>query len=273
MLRGIPSFAETPLVFRLALAILVLASGCAAALDRLATIDTRPGVSVEYWRMERSGAAATLILIPGGGGNLGINMKRDGVPMSDNFLTRSRELFAAAGFNVVVMGKPSDKAGLDAEFRAGPEHLEDLRILVDRVGKEFGKPVWLVATSRGTISAAAAASALPPPSIAGVVLTSSVTNGNNTVPVPSLALQEIRVPVLVMHHKQDQCRICDPQRAGRIVERLKNAPVKRLMLVEGGGGAHGDPCEAMHWHGYIGMEKEAVAAITDFIRNPAPEKP
>src|SRR5262249_55983131 len=31
-----------------------------------------------------------------------------------------------------------------------------------------------------------------------------------------------------------------------------------LRLVEGGGGAAGDPCEALHFHGYIGMEKEAV---------------
>ncbi|MBC8023242.1 MAG: hypothetical protein H7Y14_09000 [Burkholderiales bacterium] len=73
-----------------------------------------------------------------------------------------------------------------------------------------------------------------------------------------------------MHHKQDECRICQPDRVPRIIERLKNAPVKKLAMVEGGSGAHGNPCEALHWHGYVGMEKEAVAAITGFIRSPQP---
>jgi pimeloyl-ACP methyl ester carboxylesterase len=259
-------------MLRFLLAALAFSGAGASAFDRLATIDTRPGVSLEYWTMERASATATLLLFPGGSGNLGIP-KRGGPPSSDNFLIRTRELFADAGFNVVIMGKPSDKSELDAQFRAGAEHVEDVRILVDRVARDFGKPVWLVATSRGTISAAAAAIALAPSAIAGLVLTSSVTNGNNTVPLPSLALQEIRVPVLVLHHKNDECRICEPQRVPRIVERLKNAPVKKLLLVEGGSGAHGNPCEGTHWHGYIGMEKEAVDAVTGWIRNPHPEKP
>ena len=257
-------------MLRLAIAAVVLASSSAFALDRLASVETRPGVSVEYWLMERDGATATLVLVPGGSGNLGINMKRGGAPSSDNFLTRSRELFADAGFNVIVMGRPSDNAEMEAEFRTSREHVEDMRILLQRAAAPLGKPVWLVATSRGTISAAAAAIALPPPAVAGVVLTSSVTRGNKTVPVPSLALQEIRVPVLVMHHKKDECGICDPQRADRIVAGLKNAPVKSLVLVEGGDGAHGKPCEGMHWHGFVGMEKEAVNTIVGWIRKPSP---
>jgi hypothetical protein len=80
------------------------------------------------------------------------------------------------------------------------------------------------------------------------------------------------VPVLVMHHKRDECALCDPRQARRIVDALANAPAKKLLLVEGGAGAAGNPCEALHWHGYIGMEGEAVAAIVDFVRNPMPEK-
>lgn len=255
-------------MLRHAFALLALAASTAAA-DGLVSLETRSGVSVEYWAMPRQDASATLVLIPGGSGGLGIP-KRGGGPASENFLIRSRDLFADAGFNVVIMGRPSDRQELEAEFRAGPEHAQDLRLLVERVGKEFGKPVWLVGTSRGTISAAAATIAMPPGALAGLVLTSSVTQGRNTVPVPSLALQEIRVPVLVLHHRKDECRICPPERAERIVAGLKNAPVRSLQLVDGGSGAHGNPCDGMHWHGYVGMEKEAVAAITSWIRKPAP---
>jgi hypothetical protein len=81
---------------------------------------------------------------------------------------------------------------------------------------------------------------------------------------------DVRVPVLVMHHKRDACRDCDPREAHLITERLTGAPVKKLLLVDGGGGASGPVCEPMHFHGYIGMEKEAVAAIAAFIAAPSP---
>jgi pimeloyl-ACP methyl ester carboxylesterase len=257
---------------RILLSLFLGASAHAFAIDRLANVETRAGVTVEYWRMHRDGASATLILLPGGGGSLNVSSKKggSGAPANENFLVRTRELFADAGFHVLIMGKPSDKAEMEAEFRASAEHVDDIRALAELARKEFGKPVWLVATSSGTISAAAAAAALPPGTFAGMVLSSSVTNGNNTVPVPSLDLPKVAIPVLVMHHQKDECRITRPDRAARIVERLKNAPVKKLVLLDGGSGAHGNACEPMHWHGYVGMEKEAVATITGFVRNPAP---
>jgi len=64
--------------------------------------------------------------------------------------------------------------------------------------------------------------------------------------------------------------VCEPRWAGRIEKAMTNAPVKKLLLVEGGGGASGPPCEALHYHGYIGMEAEAVKDITDWIANPTP---
>jgi pimeloyl-ACP methyl ester carboxylesterase len=249
---------------------IALTAANAWSFDRAATVDSRQGVSVEYWRMERSGASATLILLPGGDGGLDLNAKRGGLPASNNFLIRSREAFADAGFNVLVMGKPGDRAALDPEFRAGGDHLQDLRALVALAQKEFGKPVWLVGTSRGTISAANAAINLPAGTISGLVLTSSITNGEKSVPLPSMDLPSIALPALVMHHRQDECRIAQPDRAQRIVERLKAAPVKKLLLVDGGGGARGNPCEALHYHGYIGMEAEAVKLITEFVKNPQP---
>jgi len=54
------------------------------------------------------------------------------------------------------------------------------------------------------------------------------------------------------------------------VREIYKRPVKRFILVDGGGGAHGPPCEPLHYHGYIGMEAEAVKDITDWIANPSP---
>lgn len=251
----------------MALAAATLAAGAALAGDGLVRIDTRPGVRVGYWMMERPNAAATLVLLPGGAGGIGL---KDGAPRSTNFLVRERDRFAAAGFNVAIVGKPSDRDDLDLAFRAGPEHVEDLRRVVAQLRSRYGKPVWLVGTSRGTVSAAAAAIALGD-AVAGVVLTSSITAPGDPQAVENLALAKIRVPVLVVHHRRDACRETPPSEAARIVEGLAQAPVKKLLLVDGGSGARGGYCQPLHWHGFIGMEQQAVDAIADFIRDRRPE--
>lgn len=246
---------------------LVMVAGAAQAADRLVNIDTRPGVQVGYWLMERDGATATVLLLPGGKGAIGM---KNGVPTSDNFLVRSRDKFAAAGFNVAVLGRPSDREDLDLAYRTGADHMEDLRRVTERLKRDLGKPVWLVGTSRGTTSAAAGAVALGT-GIDGLVLTSSITDARLPSAVQNLALNEVRVPVLVLHHRYDACRSTPPGLAPRIVEGLANAPAKRLAIVEGGSGAYGDPCEPMHWHGFIGMEQQAVDEIARFIRDPKAE--
>jgi pimeloyl-ACP methyl ester carboxylesterase len=255
-------------MLRILLLLLAFIAPLAQAADHLVTIDTRPGVKVGYWWMERPDAKATIVLLPGGEGGIGL---KDGVPQSLNFLVRSRDFFAAAGYNVAIVGKPSDKADLDPYFRSTDDHVADLRAVVEKLNA-IGKPVWLVGTSLGTISAAAAAAAQPPMPIAGIVLTSSVTNTNRTVryTVTMVGLSKVRVPVLVMHHKDDACEVCVPGMASQIYASLSNAPVKKLLIVSGGGGATGNECAALHHHGYIGMEKEAVADITGWIADPKP---
>jgi len=52
--------------------------------------------------------------------------------------------------------------------------------------------------------------------------------------------------------------------------KLTAARVKKYMVVNGGDNPTGDPCQALHYHGYIGMEAEAVAQISSWIQRPAP---
>jgi hypothetical protein len=60
------------------------------AYDKVINLDTRPGVSVSIYSMKQEGASATVVLLPGGAGDLKI---KQGVPSSNNFLIRSREYF------------------------------------------------------------------------------------------------------------------------------------------------------------------------------------
>jgi hypothetical protein len=241
----------------------------ATAADRLVNVDTRPGVKVGYWWMERPDATATVVLLPGGNGGIGM---QGGAPTSDNFLVRNRERFAAAKFNVAVVGRPSDQQDLTLVFRTSVEHVEDLRRIVERLKRDTGKPVWLVGTSRGTTSAAAAGIALGD-SVDGVVLTSSITDASLPGAIQNLPLARLRVPVLVMHHRRDACKATPPGPVQSLVDALANAPVKRVLLLTAGGPVSGEPCEPRHWHGFAGMDEAAVGEIADFVRDPKPDPP
>ncbi len=167
------------------------------------------------------------------------------------------------------MGRPSNQRDLDGEFRSSARHVDDIRAVVAFLKRESGKPVWLVGTSRGTISAAAGAIGLDL-EIAGVVLTSSITSYAIAGAPAKQALESVHVPVLVMHHVRDACRFCQPHETAWIMKGLVNAPRKQLLLVDGGAEPIGPDCEAMHWHGFINMEAEAVGLIARWIRQAAP---
>jgi predicted alpha/beta-hydrolase family hydrolase len=239
----------------------------AIAEDRLIKVPTRPGAAVALYWMPRDGATATVMLMPGGGGGFGKLV--DGKPSGENFLVRSREYFAARGFNVALFGRPSDRDDLDYAYRTSDEHVGDMLQVVKTLKQLSTQPVWIVGTSRGTISAAAAAIAFGNEQLAGIVLTSSVTNRKKPGALSSQTLEAIRIPVLVFHHEKDACIQCRPDEVQWIMRGLSNAPLKKQVMVDGGTDPTGDPCEAHHWHGFIGMEKDAVDRIADWIVMPA----
>jgi hypothetical protein len=248
--------------------IATLVSASLYASDALVQLETRTGVNVPVYYMKRDGAVATVVLLSGGSGGFGQLI--DGKPSSENFLVRTRDYFADSGLNVAVMGRVSDKNELDYVDRIAPEHMEDIKYLVDYLKKDASLPVWLIGTSRGTISATAAAIAFGNDNLAGIVLTASVVSYKKIGAVPKQDLAVIRTPVLVLHHEKDSCKICDPSDVPAIIKGLKNAPVKKLIMVRGGENPTGDPCKALHYHGFIGMEKAAVGLMTDWIKHPTP---
>src|SRR5262249_49480277 len=138
----------------------------ACAEDRI-TIDTRPGVTQSFYVTKPQGApVATLALFPGGDGKLRnygpANLERG------NFLVRSRDLFVAQGFAAAVIDAPSDQEGGMKAFASSRERATDIAATVRWLRQAIPAPVWLVGTSRGTISAAVGATASD--DIAGLVL-------------------------------------------------------------------------------------------------------
>ena len=230
-------------------------------------IDTREGVTVPTYAYWRDDAVATVILFSGGGGGYG-QIGMDSWPTSGNFLIRTAKHWATHPFNLVMIGRPSD--GIDlaiGRIRAGDLHGEDNRAVLRAIRQRSALPIWLVGTSMGTISAASAAIRDDERLVAGLVLTSSVT-AYRMEGVPKLSLENIRIPTLVLHHEKDGCRACTPYEAKGIANQLTHAPIRKTILVAGGDTPRGDPCEAFHYHGYIGMENEVVDIIARWILAP-----
>ena len=148
-------------------------------------------------------------------------------------------------------------------------HLTDIKAVLAFVQGLSAAPLWLVGTSRGTVSVVHAATRLEDSGITGLVLSSSVVSYNKPGAVPTQNLAAIKVPVLVIHHSKDACWVCRPHEVPAILRGLDHSPVRKLVMVDGGANPSGDACGAQHWHGYVGMEAEAVNIIADWIRKPS----
>lgn len=232
-------------------------------------VPTREGVSTAVFWQAVDAPRATVLLFPGGGGGFGTVSQ--GLPSGGNFLVRSVPYFLAQGLNVAVLGRPSDSADLGYADRIAPAHLRDVDQVIAWVRARSVAPLWLVGTSRGTVSVLAVALARQAQGdIAGIVLSSSILNPAKPGALPSQALASLRLPVLMVHHRQDACWVCPPQALPAAFEALTQASVKKWMWVDGGHVPRGEACGPWHHHGYVGQERETVEQITQWLTAPTP---
>jgi hypothetical protein len=239
---------------------LVFASAQAQA-GELVHIDSRKLKVSAYWH-STSNASKTLFVFPGGGGGFG--KIKDGLPTSGNFLVRTTALWIRQGYNIFIFGQPDDSNDLDYGDRIGHAHLQDVRAAMNWVKAKNAQPIWLIGTSRGSISAAHAAIQLQDPLIEGLVLTSSIVNYKKSGAIPKQDIGSLAMPVLLYHSEADACVHCQPQELPRVFAKL-NGSNKLLMMAKAGEGASGDPCRGQHHHGFIGVEEKAVQDIAAFV--------
>jgi predicted alpha/beta-hydrolase family hydrolase len=254
-------------------AVLLLAATLAApaawaADEEVRTIPARPGVTESFLLLRPAGTpVASVIIFAGGDGNLA--MTADGIgQLQGNFLVRTRVRWAREGFLVAILDQPSDRKNGLWNFRTTSDHAADVKQAIAALRELARVPVWLVGTSMGSLSAANAAARLSEGGPDGIVLTSSVTETSKVSyeTTRHAGLGDIRVPTLVVHHKDDTCRASPYSGAEDILKSLKRAPVKELMAFEGGSPAISPPCEAKAPHGYLGIEAKVVSAIGAWIR-------
>lgn len=249
---------------RLLLAALLLLALPAHARE-VVTLQTRPGVGLSFF-IAGMGAvqprAAALMLI-GGGGNLRLRVEGGQVRFGQqNFLPRARREFIAEGILPVILDNPTDQQagdGMSDEFRASVEHAADLRAVLAEVKRRYpGLPVFLVGTSRSTISAAHQARALGN-ALSGAVLSSSLFRMRDQPVLAAFDFASIRIPFLLVHHRADACRSTPYYDAERLGVKYP------LVSVSGGKPPETGPCDPLSPHGYFGKEAETVAAIAAWM--------
>lgn len=244
--------------------------------QEIVSLETRPGVIQKILLIKPSNPIASVILFPGGSGIIKLRTKPGSSKIkysSNNFLVRSKNLFAEQGFQVAVVDAPSDKNKYDGMlygFRTSKDHVKDIDRIILYLRQQADVPVWLIGTSRGTESTAHIAihSKQHPD---GLILTSSMSVSNHKgKDVTQMGLNKITIPTLVLAHIDDECHVTPPHGAQQIAKRLTNATPVKVKLFNGGDFAQEDPCKALSPHGFIGIEKEVVKYISEFIRAHTP---
>jgi len=242
----------------------------ASSQQEIVTLQTRPGVTQSYFLTSvPKDLGAVAILFSGSGGLIQLRSE-NGQPKFNqgNFLVRSRAEFVKRGVVAGILDAPSDQQGgwgMTDEFRLGEMHFVDVSAVAGDLAKRFpGTPVFLVGTSRGTISAAATGARLGE-GVAGVVLTSTMfrpASRKSKEPGPGLSkfdFATIKAPILFVHHASDQCDVTPYSDAARLSDQYP------LISISGGAPPQSGPCDAFSAHGYLGKESETVEQIVNWM--------
>lgn len=225
------------------------------------------------------------VLSPGGRGGLfvAVSGNRLGVN-SNNFLVRTRYLLAGAA----QVGRDDDEpeqgscvAVLDAatdflfaspdgrilrDFRRSDQRILDIAAVIADLRARFGNNIRIVldGTSRGTIDMAEAATQLD---VDALVLSSTLTDPSGaTDNVFNVNLSQVRVPTLLLFHKDDACSVTPPEDVELVKGQLVNAPKVKVRGFKGGfPPVDPNPCQATTFHGFLGKEPRVIRKIVKFV--------
>jgi len=257
------------------------------------TADGTP-VTVDYfvnWPASGEAPKAVVVLIGGGDFNMLIrgNLATgagDTTGGANNFVVRTAQLFADAGYLTVALDRPvpappapagSTDALTAADFyRTSVDHAVDI-LGVLKTLNTHNLPVFLAGTSRGALSVVAQNRIAT-----GIATSSSATmdlgdNGRHLYvgrpDTPNLLPQFVHRPTHVMWNTNDLCSGTTPAASRALYDSLVAAGVDAAFNAVSGGvrvtamgnGVSPDVCGALNFHGYMGIENTAVGHITTWL--------
>jgi hypothetical protein len=201
-----------------------------------------------------------------------------------NFLVRTSQLFANAGYLAIAMDRPSDRPSATPadltqnidEYRISVDHAIDILAVLKQVNTD-GLDVYISGTSRGAISVVANNLIA-----AGISISSAVTRGSTLFPArlfvgdpdaPSLQPGFVQRPAHVLLNTNDLCAFTRPADSQALFDNLIAAGVNAAIDAVSGGipvtvfppPDTRDVCGAFDFHGYMAIEPAAVGRITAWL--------
>jgi hypothetical protein len=228
----------------LALLLAAFAFPAAAMDDRVVTAKVPfDGEPMRYvLTSEGTAPKYAVLLMPGGAGRINLPEQDQpvGIKLHDNFLIRSRTLFADA--RVVA-----------ASFALTDAPRKIMAYVAD-LEQRFGKlKVYVVGTSASTVATMALARPLDG-QVAGFVHTSSMNA------ISGFDTRGLKSRHLIVAHHADACRYSRPTSGQANASKYGTD----LILIDGGKSI-GDECEPWAAHGYYKVEQETVDRIKAWI--------
>lgn len=187
---------------------------------------------------------ASVILMPGGDGRIGVGVGGTITKEVNNQLVRTRMSYFQRGFAVLIV---------DADV--------DLAQAVQFIA-EIKRPVTVIATSRGTLRAARGIADGARPD--ALVLTSGfLTNesGGRENVANILGTPRDLPHTLIIHHRHDGCHWTSPAGVDPFIHWA--AGRARVEWLDGGI-ASGNPCKARAYHGFNGLDEQVVSLAAGF---------
>jgi hypothetical protein len=222
-------------VFAIAIVTTALAAQSASA-DETVTIGGSRAVLIKP-----KAVRASVIFMPGDNGAIEAGDHGDIHGLRLNVLIRNRQAYVARGIAVLI-------ADWNTDLKSAVDYMAAIK-----------RPVTVIATSRGTIRAAARPDALV---LASGLLSPESGSSSN---VMSILGSPTALPrTLVIHHREDGCRVTQP--AG-VDPFIKWAGGRARVRWLSGGGNEGNPCEARSHHGYNGLDGQMVGLAAGFCRS------
>ena len=251
------------------LALLLIATALPAwAAESVLTLTPRPGVTLRVLVDRPAAPVGSIVLMAGGDGVLDLDAQGNiGSGLRENHLVRTRAAYAKAGYSVFVPDIASDQRGTRG-YRFTTDYANDLAAVIAEARK-VAPPVAIVGTSRGALPVVAVfakQSAVRPDT--AVISSGTLLGGEGGSAATLGDLGRINVPVLLLRHRLDACRLTPPADADRFKALLTGTPKVDVVTLDGGGprGTTADPCGASHYHGFYGIDDQAVAATVQWLR-------
>lgn len=256
------------LIVGLALLLLSVVAGPASAAETVLTLTPRPGATLRVLVDRPATPIGSVVLMAGGDGVLDIDEAGKIGNLANNHLVRTRAAYVKAGYAVFVPDVASDQKGTRG-YRFTTAYGTDVAAVV-AAARQAAAPVALIGTSRGALSVAALFAKQSAVLPNAVVISSGVLMGNEGGQGSAQSVGDvsrIKVPVLLLRHRQDACQVSQPGDADRFKALLTGSPKVDIVTLDGGGPTRGsaDPCGASHYHGFNGIDGQAVAATVQWL--------